>query len=99
MKNIEEIKLILTNHKSNLKEKYGVIELGIFGSYVRNEQKESSDVDILVEFEKPISLLKIVTLENTLSDLIGIKVDVVPIKNIRAELKDFILKEMIQSTS
>ncbi len=95
MKNINEIKGILSKYKSNLREKYGVIEIEIFGSYVRNAQKESSDVDILVEFEKPISLLKIVSLENYLSDLIEIKVDVVPKKNIRAEVKRFILKGAI----
>ncbi len=95
MKNINEIKGIISKYKNNLKEKYGVIEMNIFGSYVRNEQNESSDVDILVEFEKPISLLKIVSLENYLSDLIEIKVDVVPKKNIRAELKKFVLKEAI----
>lgn len=95
MKDIKEIKKILNIHKNNLKEKYGVIKLEIFGSYVRAEQKEASDIDILVEFEKPISLLQIVSLENYLSDLIGIRVDIVPKKNIRTELKEFILKEAI----
>jgi len=95
MKSLNEIREILNKHKNNLKEKYGIIELGIFGSYVRDAQKDSSDVDILVEFEKPVSLLKIVSLENYLSDLIGIKVDVVPKKNIRVELKDEILREAI----
>ncbi len=95
MKSLNEIIEILNKHKENLKEKYGVIEIGIFGSYAKDAQKESSDVDILVEFEAPVSLLKIVSLENYLSDLIGIKVDVVPKKNIRVELKDEILREAI----
>lgn len=95
MNNLEEIKKILAKSKSKLKKKYSVIEIGIFGSYVRKEQKETSDLDILVEFEKPLSLLKIVSLENFLSDLIGIKTDIVPKKNIRTELKKFILKETI----
>ncbi|NKQ39298.1 MAG: DNA polymerase III subunit beta, partial [Methanosarcinales archaeon] len=52
----------------------------IFGSYANNEQIESSDVDILVEFEKPISLLKIVSLENYITDILEIKTDVIPKK-------------------
>ncbi len=95
MKTLDEIKQILTKHKKGLEEKYRVIEIGIFGSYVKREQKAASDIDILVEFEKPVSLLNIVSLENYLSDILGIKVDVVPRKNIREELKDSILKEAI----
>ncbi|MDI6603308.1 MAG: nucleotidyltransferase family protein, partial [Patescibacteria group bacterium] len=62
----DEIKQILTEHKEELKEKYGVKEIGIFGSYVRKEQKEESDLDILVEFEEDakIGLLKFVNMEN-----------------------------------
>ena len=51
MKTLEEIKDTL---KNTLKDKFGVKEIGIFGSYVRNEQTEVSDVDILVHFERPI---------------------------------------------
>lgn len=54
-----------------------------------------SDVDILVEFEKPVSLLQIVSLENYLSDILRIKVDIVPKKSIRVELREAILKEEI----
>ena len=95
MKTLDEIKKILTKHKEELKGKYKVKEIGIFGSYVRREQKKSSDIDILVEFENPVSLLHIVSLENHLSDILGIKVDVVPKKNIRKELKEAILKEAV----
>lgn len=95
MKTLKEIREILARHKEELEEKYRTTEIGIFGSYVRGEHKEKSDVDILVEFEKPVSLLQIVSLENYLSTVIGIKVDLVPKKNIRKELKEFILKEAI----
>lgn len=95
MKTLAEIKEILIRHREDLKERYEVKEIGIFGSYVKGEQKETSDVDILVEFEKPVSLLQIVSLENHLSDILKIKVDVVPKKNIRKELKEFILKETV----
>ena len=92
---LAEIIDILKQRKKELREKYQVIEISIFGSYVRNEQKESSDVDILVEFEKTVSLLHIVALENHLCDILGLKVDVVPKKNIREELKEFILREAV----
>jgi len=94
-KSLDEIKDILNKHREELRQKYSITEMGIFGSYVREEQKETSDVDILVEFDKPVSLLQIVSLENYLSDILGIKVDVVPKKNIRKELKDHILKEAV----
>ncbi|VVB86235.1 Nucleotidyltransferase domain protein [uncultured archaeon] len=95
MRTLEEIKEILKKQKPAIRKKYGVREIGIFGSYVRGEQKKKSDVDVLVEFEKPISLLKLVNLENFLADLIETKVDVVPKEDIRYELKERILKEVV----
>jgi len=93
MKNLEEIKEIIKNHKKELKEEYKVKSIAIFGSYVRGEQKEESDLDILVEFEEPVSLLHIVSVENYLSDILGIKVNLVLKKNIREELREIIIKE------
>lgn len=95
MKNVEEIRGILAKHKEELKERFRVKEIGIFGSYVRGEQKKSSDIDILVEFEEPVSLLGIVRLENHLSDLLSMKVDVVPKRDVRVELRERILSEAI----
>lgn len=95
MKSLDEIKEILAEHKEQLKEKYNIGEIGIFGSYIKGEHKEISDIDILVEFEKPISLLKLVNMENYLSELLGIKVDLVPKRDLREELKDIILKETV----
>jgi len=95
MKDLEKIKETIRQHRQELEQKYKVKTIAIFGSYVRGEQKRKSDVDILVEFEKSVSLLHIVSLENYLSDILGIKVDVVPKKNIREELRDAILSEAI----
>jgi predicted nucleotidyltransferase len=92
MKNLSEIKEILSEHKADIKIKYNIKEISIFGSYVKKKQKRTSDVDILVDFEKPVSLLQIVSLENYLTDILGVKADVVPKKNIRKELKESILK-------
>ncbi len=78
-KSLDEIKKILKEHEKELKEKCGIEEIGIFGSYLRGEAKKGSDVDILVEFkpQAKISLLDFVELENYLGDLLGVKVDLV----------------------
>jgi predicted nucleotidyltransferase len=65
----ETIKTKLAAFKPVLAERYGVKEIGIFGSYVRGEQKGNSDVDVLVDFTESISLLDFIHLENELSDL------------------------------
>jgi len=95
--NLERIISILKEHKAELKEKYGVKEIGIFGSYVSGEYKEKSDLDILVEFEEDakIGLLKFVNLENYLSDLIGVKVDLVEKSALKPRIGKNILREVI----
>ena len=95
--NLERIVSILKENKAELKEKYGVKEIGIFGSYVRGKYKEKSDLDILVEFEEDakIGLLKFVNLENYLSDLIGVKVDLVEKSALKPRIGKNILREVI----
>ncbi|MHB1680585.1 MAG: nucleotidyltransferase family protein [bacterium] len=95
MKTLNEIESILRKHKKELKEKYYISEIGIFGSYVRGEETPKSDVDILVEFERPISLFTISSLENFLSDLLSMKADVVRKRSVRKELKEDILNEAV----
>ncbi len=75
---LDDIKKILQQHKPELSEKWKVKSLGIFGSYVRGEAGKNSDLDLLVEIDDPkMGLLKFIALENYLSDLLGIKVDLV----------------------
>ncbi|AEF95816.1 nucleotidyltransferase family protein [Methanotorris igneus] len=76
MKTLNEIKKILLEHKQELKEKYKVKSIAIFGSYARGEQTEKSDIDILVEFYEPIGL-KIVDLRDYLEEILNIKVDLI----------------------
>ncbi|MCL4497057.1 MAG: nucleotidyltransferase family protein [Deltaproteobacteria bacterium] len=94
-KDKDEILRILKQHKEELYKKYGVKEIGLFGSFARGEETDKSDIDILVEFEKPVGLLTVSSLENYLSDLLGIKADVVRKRNIRKELKENILNEVV----
>ncbi|MDA8389110.1 MAG: nucleotidyltransferase family protein [Nitrospiraceae bacterium] len=95
MQEFDEIKDVLNKHRDELQEKYKITEIGIFGSYVRGEQKKESDIDILVEFSEPISLLDLIGAENYISDMVGRKVDLVPREDIRPELKQVILDEVV----
>jgi predicted nucleotidyltransferase len=94
-KTLEEIEKTLKENEAFLREKFKVKEIGIFGSYVRGEQKEKSDVDMFVEFYESVSLLHLVGLENFLTDLIGIKADIGTKKSIKPRIKEQVLKEAI----
>ena len=91
-KKIEEV---LKQHKKDLAERYKVKEIGLFGSYVRGEQRRGSDVDILVEFEEVPDLLKFIELERYLERLLKKKVDLVEKTALRPQLKDIILNEVV----
>uniref|UniRef100_A0A7C4TG83 Nucleotidyltransferase n=1 Tax=candidate division WOR-3 bacterium TaxID=2052148 RepID=A0A7C4TG83_UNCW3 len=95
MKTRDEIKKILEEHKEQIREKYGVVIIGIFGSCAKGEQREGSDVDILIEIERPIGL-KFFELWENLENLLGCKVDLVRLKLLREEIKDDLLKEVVQ---
>jgi predicted nucleotidyltransferase len=95
MKKVDNIKEILQDHKASLKEEYGVTEIGLFGSYIKGNQKKTSDVDILVEFEKAIDLFTFVHLKNHLSDLLGVNVDLVTKKALKPEIGKRILSETV----
>jgi len=86
---------ILSKQKKMLKDEYSVREIGIFGSFVRGEQKMRSDLDILVEFEKVPGLLKFIELEMLLGKMLKRKVDLVRKQAIRPELKEHILGEVV----
>ena len=95
MRNLEDLKKILQAHKAELNRKYGVTEIGVFGSYVKNEHNEASDIDILVEFRKAIDLLTFVNLKNYLSDLLNVNVDLVMKKALKRKIGQRILKEIV----
>ena len=94
MKNFEEIKEIIQKHKDEFKEQYGLKEIGIFGSYVRGEQNEKSDIDILVELEKPMGFVKFFKLESALSKLLGVPVEIVTKKAFKPHIGKRILQEV-----
>ena len=97
VKSVEEVKAILKEHKAEVVKKYRVREIGIFGSFVRGEQKRRSDVDILVEFDPRNipGLLKLIEMEIYLEKLLRKKVDLVRKGGIRPEMRKIILKEVV----
>lgn len=97
MRSLEDIRQILREQDAILAERYGVRIVGVFGSYVRDEQREDSDIDILVELERPprITLIGLVELEHQLSDLLGLKVDMALKSNLRKRIGQRILSELV----
>lgn len=95
VKNLNEIKAILKEHKAEVVQKYRVREIGIFGSFVRGEQKKRSDVDILVSFSGMPDVFRYMELEEYLGKLLRKKVDLVRKEAIRPELKKRVLKEAV----
>jgi hypothetical protein len=95
MKTLEEIKEILIKQKPFLKSKYGVKDVGIFGSYARGDQEDKSDLDILVEFEKPVGFFKFLELEEYLEEITGIKVELVTRKALKPRIGEYILREVV----
>jgi hypothetical protein len=95
-KNLDEIRQILKEQKPYLEEMYGVHIVGLFGSYIRHQERPDSDIDLLIELERPprISLLGLVELEYYLSDLLGLNVDIAIKSNLRKRIGRNILNEV-----
>jgi len=94
MKNLKQLKKIIRGCEPILREKFSVKNLGIFGSYTKNNAKQDSDVDILVEFAEPISLFGFLRLEEFLEEKLEVKVDLVTKKALKPAIGERILKEV-----
>ena len=94
MKNKDEILKILEELREEIKKKYKVKAIGLFGSVIREEQKETSDIDILVDFEDDADLIDLTGLALFLEDKLNQKVDVVSKRALREEIKERVLKEV-----
>jgi len=95
-KSLKEILKILNDLKPYIKEKYKTEIIGIFGSFAREEAKVTSDIDILVEFEDGATLFEFVGLSIFLEEKLGTKVDIVPKRTLRDELKETIMGEIVR---
>lgn len=94
MKTLEDIRKQLLQNKKYLKDNYHVKQIGIFGSYVYGKPTKKSDIDILVDFSKPIGL-DFVTLADELELILGSSVDLVSLNALRPEMKKQILKYIL----
>ena len=80
----------------DLRQRYGVRSLGLFGSFVRGQQKAKSDLDVLVEFDnEKLTLLQFIQLERHLSEVVGIKVDLVDKSGLKPAIGKRILQEVV----
>lgn len=93
MTNLTDIKDTLRNNKARLTDKYGLSFMAIFGSYGRGQQTENSDLDILVDFQRPIGV-EFIDLANELERLLKIKVDLVSRKGVRPKYLKQIEQEL-----
>jgi predicted nucleotidyltransferase len=95
MKTLADIKNTLMIHKKDLSQKYFLKDIGIFGSYVKNTQTATSDLDVLVDFEEIPTLFDLVGLRDELSDLLDTKVDLVMKSTLKPRISKRILEEVI----
>lgn len=95
MRRFEDIQHELATLKPQLREKYPIDELGIFGSYVRDEHRPDSDLDILVTFDEPVTLFDLVRLENELASELGIDVDLVTRDSLKPRIGARVAKDVV----
>lgn len=93
MKRLEELKEIIKQHRQELEEKYKVKSIAVFGSYVRGEQNENSDIDILVEFKEPVGF-EFFRVARFLEELFGAKVDLVTPDAIKPNRRKYIMEDL-----
>jgi predicted nucleotidyltransferase len=91
----EDISTRLAQLKPKLEQKYPISELGIFGSYARGEQESDSDLDVLVAFDKPVTLFDLVRLENELTEELGIEVDLVTKDSLKPRIETRVRDDLV----
>lgn len=94
--NKTKILKLLADLKGEIRQKYKAQIKGIFGSFARGEQKETSDIDILVDFEEDADLFDFTGLALFLEEKLNLRVDIVPEKSLRKEIKSSVLKEVVR---
>lgn len=91
----EKILEILSKELSNLEQKFFVSNIGLFGSYSRGTENENSDIDLLIEFSKPVGFFLYMKLEDYLSNLFEKKVEIVTKNALKKQIKDKILRDVV----
>lgn len=94
----DEVLKILEAHRDELRERFGVKSLALFGSVVRDEASDVSDVDLLVEFDRPIGYFGLVRLELFLEGLLGCEVDLGTPGSLKPSIRERVEQEAIRVT-
>lgn len=95
MKNKNEILNTLKELKPILERDYNITEIGLFGSYLRGEQTERSDIDILLDHKSGLTFFKLIDLENLLNKTFNVKVDIAFKKYLKKKIGENILSEVV----
>lgn len=96
MKTLSELKVQLELLKPELKKRYNVETIAIFGSYSRGEQTKKSDLDLLVTFSESIGLYKFIEVEQFIRRRLGVKVDLVQKEAVLPMMKEQIMNETVE---
>lgn len=94
MYTLETILEKLRRHQPELRRKYPIARLGVFGSYARGEATPNSDIDIAVEITGPMGL-NFIAMADEIEDLFGVKTDVVPLHSIKAQYLSSVQKDIV----
>ena len=92
---LEDTLQTLRAHLPEMSQRYHVKSLGIFGSFIRGEQEEGSDLDILVEFDSPPTFFQFIEMEDYLSELLGVRVDLVMRSALKPRIGERVLSEVV----
>ena len=95
MRNLSSIRVILREHLPRLEREHGVASLGVFGSRLRHEERADSDLDLLISFHRNPGLIGFLSLEDELSDLLGVRVDLVLADSLKLHIGRRILAEVV----
>ncbi len=87
---------ILQKERQELIDRYNISTLSVFGSVARDDARQDSDVDILVEFSQPIGLFQFIELQQRLESLLGSKVDLGTPRSLKPRIKEQVLQEAIR---
>ena len=85
---------IIRIHLADVKKRFGVNKIGVFGSHSRAEESDASDVDVLVGFEKPVDIFTFLELKEYLEMVLKRKVDLVTEKALKQMIRDRVLNEV-----
>jgi predicted nucleotidyltransferase len=95
MRNLKQIEKMLKKLEPLLRQRFKVKRIGIFGSFIKGEQKEKSDIDILVEFNEIPGFFGFIELEDFLTEKLGVKTDLVTKDALKPRMKEIILRETV----